>query len=42
MIQRKEQRYRTQDGETPSYKAFHEVYITKDLGPKGMKNLLLL
>jgi len=23
---------RTQDGSTPAYRAFHEVYITKDLG----------
>ena len=28
----KEHKYRKQDGETPAYKAFHEVYITKDLG----------
>ena len=27
MIQRRELKYRTQDGETPNYKAFHEVYI---------------
>lgn len=27
-----EHKWRTQDGATPSYKAFHEVYITKDLG----------
>ena len=40
MIQRKEHRYRTQDGETPSYKAFHEVYITKDLGPKRNEELV--
>jgi hypothetical protein len=24
-------KFRTQDGFTPAYKAFHEVYITKDL-----------
>lgn len=30
--QRKEHKWRTQDGVTPSYKAFHEVYVTKDLG----------
>ena len=25
-------KWRPQDGATPRYKAFHEVYITKDLG----------
>jgi hypothetical protein len=24
-------KFRTQDGSTPTYKAFHEVYVTKDL-----------
>jgi hypothetical protein len=28
----REHKYRAQNGETPGYKAFHEVYITKDLG----------
>ena len=32
-------KWRTQDGFTPSYKAFHEVYITKDLGPERNKKL---
>ena len=39
MIQRKEHRYRTQDGETPSYKSFHEVHITKDLGSTKIEEL---
>ena len=30
---------RTQDGSTPSYKAFHEVYITKDLGSERNEQL---
>jgi len=30
--QRREHKWRTQDGVTPSYKAFHEVCVTKDLG----------
>jgi tRNA(Glu) U13 pseudouridine synthase TruD len=32
-------KYRKQNGETPSYKAFHEVYITKDLGSKKSKEI---
>ena len=28
----REHKYRIQNGETPGYKAFHEVFITKDLG----------
>jgi hypothetical protein len=32
----REHKYRKQDGATPAYKAFHEVYITKDSG--SMKN----
>ena len=28
----REHKYRIQNGETPSYKAYHEVQITKDLG----------
>jgi hypothetical protein len=39
MIQKKEHRYRTQDGETPSYKSFHEVHITKDLGSTRIEEL---
>ena len=38
--QRKEHRYRTQDGETPSYKSFHEVHITKDLGSARIEKLI--
>jgi hypothetical protein len=30
---------RIQDGSTPTYKAFHEVYITKDLGPERNEDL---
>jgi hypothetical protein len=30
--QRKEHKWRTQEGVIPSYKAFHEVYVTKNLG----------
>jgi hypothetical protein len=29
-----------QKGFTPSYKAFHEVYVTKDLGPERNKELV--
>ena len=32
-------KWRTQDGFTPSYKAFHEVYITKDLGSERNEKL---
>ncbi len=32
--QRREHKWRTQDGVTPSYRAFHEVYITKSFGPE--------
>ena len=32
-------KWRTQDGATPSYKAFHEVYITKDLKPERNEEL---
>ena len=30
--QEHQHKYRKQNGETPGIKAFHEVYITKDLG----------
>jgi hypothetical protein len=30
----REHKYLSHNGETPGYKAFHEVYITKDLGPE--------
>jgi len=33
-------RWRPRDGFTPSYKAFHEVYITKDLGPERNEDLV--
>lgn len=32
-------KWRTRDGFTPSYKAFHEVYITKDLGSERNEEL---
>jgi hypothetical protein len=32
-------KYRAQNGETPSYKALHEVYITKDLVPTKNEKL---
>lgn len=38
--QRKEHKWRTQDGETPSYKSFHEVHITKDLGSARNEELV--
>jgi hypothetical protein len=28
-----EHKYRIQNGETPSFKQFHEVYITREIGP---------
>jgi hypothetical protein len=34
-----EHKWRPRDGFTPSYEAFHEVYITKDLGPERNKDL---
>ena len=40
MGQRKEHKWRTQDGFTPSYKAFHEVHVTKDFGPERNEELL--
>jgi hypothetical protein len=40
MDQRKEHKWRTQDGVTPSYKAFNEVYITKDLGSERNEKLI--
>jgi hypothetical protein len=33
-------KWRPRDGSTPSYKAFHEVYITKDLGPERNEDLM--
>jgi hypothetical protein len=37
---RKEHKWRTQDGATPAYKAYHEVYITKDLGSERNEDLV--
>jgi hypothetical protein len=33
-------KWRAREGFTPSYKAFHEVYITKDLGPERNEDLI--
>ena len=33
-------KWRIRDGYTPSYKAFHEVFITKDLGPERNEDLV--
>ncbi len=33
-------KWRPREGFTPSYKAFHEVYITKDLGPERNEDLI--
>ena len=35
-----EHKWRIQDGSTPAYKAFHEVYITKDLGSERNNKLI--
>ena len=40
MGQRKGHKRRTQDGVTPSYRAFHEVNITKDLGSERNEELV--
>jgi hypothetical protein len=37
---RPENKWRNRDGFTPGYRAFHEVYITKDFGPERNKELL--
>jgi len=34
-----EHKFRTQDGATPDYKAFHEVYVTKDLASERNEEL---
>ena len=34
-----EHKWRPREGYTPSYKAFHEVYITKDLGSERNEKL---
>jgi hypothetical protein len=33
-------KWRTRDGFTPSYRALHEVYITKDFGPERNEDLV--
>jgi len=33
-------KWRMREGYTPTYKAFHEVYITKDLGPERNEDLI--
>ena len=38
--QRREHKWRTQDGVTPGYKAFHEVFITKDLGAQRNEEII--
>lgn len=37
---RREHKWRTKDGFTPSYRALHEVYITKDFGEEGNEELI--
>jgi hypothetical protein len=37
---RKEHRWRNQDGATPAFKAYHEVYVTKDLGSERTEKLI--
>jgi hypothetical protein len=33
-------KWRMREGYTPTYKAFHEVHITKDMGPERNKELI--
>jgi len=33
-------RWGPREGSTPGYKAYHEVYITKDLGPERNEDLV--
>ena len=40
MTQERINKWRTHDGATPGYRAFHEVYITKDLGSKRNKEVV--
>jgi hypothetical protein len=35
-----EHKWRSREGYTPSYRAFHEVYITKDLDPERNEELM--
>ena len=37
--ERAEHKWRPRDGFTPGYEAYHEVYITKDLGPERNEDL---
>jgi hypothetical protein len=37
--ERREHKWRLREGYTPSYRAFHEVYITKDLGQERNEEL---
>jgi hypothetical protein len=39
--QRKEHKWRNQDGVTPGYKAYHEVFITKDLGAQRNDEIVI-
>jgi hypothetical protein len=36
----REHKYRAQNGETPGFKAFHEVHITKDLGSERNEKVI--
>jgi hypothetical protein len=38
--QRKQHKWRPRDGVTPGYKAYHEVYITKDLGAERNEEII--
>jgi hypothetical protein len=38
--ERPDSKWRNRDGFTPAYRAFHEVYITKDFGPERTRELL--
>jgi len=40
MEQKRAHKWRTQDGVTPNYKAFHEVYVTKDFGSERNEELV--
>ena len=37
---RKEHKFRVQNGVTPNYKASHEVYITKDIGADSKEKIV--
>lgn len=38
--QRRQHKWRVQDGVTPSYEAFHEVHVTKDLGAQRNQEII--